>query len=417
MLKGGVIMDVTDAEQARIAEAAGAVAVMALERVPPDIRADGGVARMADPNKIVEIQETVTIPVMAKARIGHFVEAQILRGARGRLHRRERGADACRRGAPHRQVEVHRPVRCGCRNLGEALRRIGEGAAMIRTKGEAGTGDVSNAVRHMREVMGGTGACRGCARKSCSPRPRRSRRRTSWSKWVAENGRLPVVTFTAGGIANAGGRGDVHAVRHGRRFVGSGSSSPATRRPAPRRSSRRRRTTTTPRCSPASPPGSARRWSAFPPTRSRPSSCSRPAAGEPGGAAGGAPSVELPPRESRGPRRPRGLRSPRRGRTAAARRRRCSAPSCWHRRLALAELPLQDDPVGSLAAERVVDVEERSRPDLPVVVDAGLVSTVRSRSTRRRQCSVPHRVRDRVPVGDARGVEPPDTGTLIVNAQ
>src|SRR6266566_3582777 len=140
MLKGGVIMDVTDADQARIAEEAGAVAVMALERVPADIRAEGGVARMADPDKIVEIQEAVTIPVMAKARIGHFVEAQILEA-----------------------LEVHHidkwkftvPFVCGCTNIGEALRRIAEGAAMIRTKGEAGTGDIVNAVTHMRSVFGG----------------------------------------------------------------------------------------------------------------------------------------------------------------------------------------------------------------------------------------------------------------------
>ena len=154
MLKGGVIMDVTDAEQARIAEDAGAVAVMALERVPADIRAEGGVARMADPTKITEIQEAVTIPVMAKARIGHFVEAQILEALEvDYIDESEVLTPA---------DELHHidkwrfrvPFVCGCRNLGEALRRIGEGAAMIRTKGEAGTGDIVNAVRHMRSVFG-----------------------------------------------------------------------------------------------------------------------------------------------------------------------------------------------------------------------------------------------------------------------
>ena len=154
MLKGGVIMDVVTPEHARIAEDAGAVAVMALERVPADIRADGGVARMSDPGLIIEIMETVSIPVMAKARIGHFVEAQILE-AIGVDYIDESEVLTPADEAHHiNKHEFKVPFVCGCRNLGEALRRIGEGAAMIRTKGEAGTGDVIEAVRHARSVLG-----------------------------------------------------------------------------------------------------------------------------------------------------------------------------------------------------------------------------------------------------------------------
>src|ERR687895_566108 len=155
MLKGGVIMDVTNAEQAQIAEEAGAVAVMALERVPADIRAHGGVARMADPVKIREIMNAVTIPVMAKARIGHFVEAQILE-ALGVDFIDE--SEVLTPADEEFHIDKHAfkvPFVCGCRDLGEALRRIGEGAAMIRTKGEAGTGNIVEAVRHMRAVWGG----------------------------------------------------------------------------------------------------------------------------------------------------------------------------------------------------------------------------------------------------------------------
>src|SRR6184192_2787669 len=154
MLKGGVIMDVTTADQARIAEDAGAVAVMALERVPADIRAEGGVARMADPDKIREIQEAVTIPVMAKCRIGHFVEAQILEALEVDYIDE---SEVLTPADEEHHVDKWRfavPFVCGCRNLGEALRRIAEGAAMIRTKGEAGTGNVVEAVRHMRKIQG-----------------------------------------------------------------------------------------------------------------------------------------------------------------------------------------------------------------------------------------------------------------------
>jgi pyridoxal 5'-phosphate synthase pdxS subunit len=201
MLKGGVIMDVVDAEQAVIAENAGAVAVMALERVPADIRRDGGVARMSDPGMIREIQEAVSIPVMAKCRIGHFVEAQILQALEVDY------VDESEVLTPA-DVEHHVdkwgftvPFVCGATNLGEALRRIGEGAAMIRTKGEAGTGDVVNAVTHMRAVFGGIRRLQSLRRDELYTEAKNLQAPYELVRWVAENGRLPVVTFTAGGIA------------------------------------------------------------------------------------------------------------------------------------------------------------------------------------------------------------------------
>jgi pyridoxal 5'-phosphate synthase pdxS subunit len=201
MLKGGVIMDVTTADQARIAEDAGAVAVMALERVPADIRAQGGVARMADPDKIAEIQEAVTIPVMAKARIGHFVEAQVLEALEvDYIDESEVLTPADER---HHidKWSFTVPFVCGCRNLGEALRRIAEGAAMIRTKGEAGTGDIVNAVRHMREVFGAIRRLQNADPDELFTEAKELQAPVELVKWVAEHGRLPVVTFTAGGIA------------------------------------------------------------------------------------------------------------------------------------------------------------------------------------------------------------------------
>jgi pyridoxal 5'-phosphate synthase pdxS subunit len=189
MLKGGVIMDVTTAEHARIAEDAGAVAVMALERVPADIRSEGGVARMADPEKIREIQEAVTIPVMAKARIGHFVEAQILEALEVDYIDESEVLTPADEEHHIDKWNFRVPFVCGCRNLGEALRRINEGAAMIRTKGEAGTGDIVNAVKHMRAVF------------ELYSEAKELRAPHELTKWVAEHGRLPVVTFTAGGIA------------------------------------------------------------------------------------------------------------------------------------------------------------------------------------------------------------------------
>jgi pyridoxal 5'-phosphate synthase pdxS subunit len=201
MLKGGVIMDVIDADQAKIAEEAGAVAVMALERVPADIRAHGGVARMADPKKIKEIQKAVTIPVMAKCRIGHFVEAQVLEALEMDY------VDESEVLTPA-DVEHHVdkwafkvPFVCGATNLGEALRRISEGAAMIRTKGEAGTGDIVNAVTHMRAVFGGIRRLGSLRPEELYAEAKVLQAPLDLVRWVAENGRLPVVTFTAGGIA------------------------------------------------------------------------------------------------------------------------------------------------------------------------------------------------------------------------
>ena len=201
MLKGGVIMDVVDAEQARIAEASGAVAVMALERVPADIRVQGGVARMSDPEKIREIQEAVTIPVMAKCRIGHFVEAQILQALEiDYIDESEVLTPA--------DLEHHvdkwafdAPFVCGATNLGEALRRIAEGAAMIRTKGEAGTGDIVNAVTHMRSVFGAIRMLTSLAPEELYAQAKELRAPYELVCCVGEHGRLPVVTFTAGGIA------------------------------------------------------------------------------------------------------------------------------------------------------------------------------------------------------------------------
>ncbi len=201
MLKGGVIMDVVNAEQAVIAENAGAVAVMALERVPADIRRDGGVARMSDPGMIREIQEAVSVPVMAKCRIGHFAEAQILQALEvDYIDESEVLTPA--------DTEHHVdkwgytvPFVCGATNLGEALRRITEGAAMIRTKGEAGTGDIVNAVTHMRAVFGGIRRLQSLRSEELYSEAKQLQAPFELVRWVAENGRLPVVTFTAGGIA------------------------------------------------------------------------------------------------------------------------------------------------------------------------------------------------------------------------
>src|SRR5919198_957231 len=201
MLKGGVIMDVTTAEQAVIAEEAGAVAVMALERVPADIRAEGGVARMADPDKIREIQESVTIPVMAKARIGHFVEAQILEALEVDYIDESEVLTPADTANHIDKWRFTVPFVCGCTNLGEALRRIAEGAAMIRTKGEAGTGDIVNAVMHMRAVFGHIRRLGPLREDELYTEAKERRAPYELVKWVAENGKLPVVTFTAGGIA------------------------------------------------------------------------------------------------------------------------------------------------------------------------------------------------------------------------
>jgi pyridoxal 5'-phosphate synthase pdxS subunit len=232
MLKGGVIMDVTSAEQARIAEEAGACAVMALERVPADIRAQGGVARMADPEKILEIMETVTIPVMAKCRIGHFVEAQVLESL-GVDYVDESEVLTPADEAHH--VDKHAfkvPFVCGCRNLGEALRRIGEGAAMIRTKGEAGTGNVVEAVRHARAVLGEIRRLTTMRPDELMAYAKEIGAPYELVKEVAETGALPVVNFAAGGIATPADAALMMQLGVDGVFVGSGifkSGDPAPR--------------------------------------------------------------------------------------------------------------------------------------------------------------------------------------------
>src|SRR5688500_14609480 len=201
MLAGGVIMDVVTADQARIAEEAGAVAVMALERVPSDIRKFGGVARMSDPKLISEIKEAVSIPVMAKARIGHFVEAQVLEALEVDYIDE---SEVLTPADEEHHIDKWRfrvPFVCGCRDLGEALRRIGEGAAMIRTKGEAGTGDIVNAVRHMRAVFGAIRRLGSLSDDELFTEAKNLAAPLELVQWVSEHGRLPVVTFTAGGIA------------------------------------------------------------------------------------------------------------------------------------------------------------------------------------------------------------------------
>ncbi len=232
MLKGGVIMDVTNAEQAKIAEDAGACAVMALERVPADIRREGGVARMADPNKIVEIMEAVTIPVMAKARIGHFVEAQVLQ-ALGVDYIDE--SEVLTPADEENHIDKHAfavPFVCGCRNLGEALRRIGEGAAMIRTKGEAGTGDVVEAVRHARTVIGEIRRIQNMRPDELMHVAKELGAPYELLKETAQLGRLPVVNFAAGGIATPADAALMMQLGVDGVFVGSGifkSSDPAKR--------------------------------------------------------------------------------------------------------------------------------------------------------------------------------------------
>lgn len=232
MLKGGVIMDVVTPDQARIAEEAGAVAVMALERVPSDIRAQGGVARMSDPDLIIGIKEAVTIPVMAKARIGHLVEAQVLEAlgvdyvdesevltpADDRYHLDKHAYDV--------------PFVCGARDLGEALRRIGEGAAMIRSKGEAGTGNIVEAVRHLRDITGGIKKLQALPRAELMTAAKELGAPFELVQEIHETGKLPVVLFCAGGVATPADAALVMQLGAEGVFVGSGifkSDDPATR--------------------------------------------------------------------------------------------------------------------------------------------------------------------------------------------
>jgi pyridoxal 5'-phosphate synthase pdxS subunit len=232
MLKGGVIMDVTNAEQAKIAEDAGAVAVMALERVPADIRKEGGVARMADATKVEEIMQTVSIPVMAKARIGHFVEAQILQAL---------GVDYVDESEvltpADEEYHIDKwaftvPFVCGARDLGEALRRLAEGAAMIRTKGEAGTGNVVEAVRHQRTILRQTAWLQGLRPEQYVGAAKGLGVPVELCRMVAEQGRLPVVNFAAGGIATPADAALMMQLGVDGVFVGSGifkSEDPAPR--------------------------------------------------------------------------------------------------------------------------------------------------------------------------------------------
>jgi len=232
MLKGGVIMDVVNVEQAKIAEAAGAVAVMALERVPADIRAQGGVARMSDPDMIEKIKAAVSIPVMAKARIGHFVEAQILQNL---------GVDYIDESEVLTPADMENhidkwsftvPFVCGATNLGEALRRINEGAAMIRSKGEAGTGDVSNAMTHMRSIGGEIRRLSSLREDELYVAAKNMQAPYDLVKEVAETGKLPVVLFTAGGIATPADAALMMQMGADGVFIGSGiykSGDPAAR--------------------------------------------------------------------------------------------------------------------------------------------------------------------------------------------
>jgi pyridoxal 5'-phosphate synthase pdxS subunit len=222
MLKGGVIMDVVTFEHAKVAEDAGACAVMALERVPADIRAHGGVARMSDPELILKIMESVTIPVMAKCRIGHFVEAQVLE-ALGVDYIDE--SEVLTPADEEHHIEKHNfkvPFVCGCRNLGEALRRIGEGAAMIRTKGEAGTGNVVEAVRHARAVMGEIRRLQHMAPEEMMAAAKEMGAPYDLVVETAKLGRLPVVNFAAGGIATPADAALMMQLGVDGVFVGSG---------------------------------------------------------------------------------------------------------------------------------------------------------------------------------------------------
>jgi len=232
MLKGGVIMDVVNAEQAKIAEDAGAVAVMALERVPADIRAQGGVARMSDPDMIEKIQAAVSIPVMAKARIGHFIEARVLESL---------GVDYIDESEVLTPADYENhidkwdfkvPFVCGATNLGEALRRINEGAAMIRSKGEAGTGDVSNAMQHMRKIGGEIRRLSSMREDELYVAAKEMQAPYALVKEVAETGKLPVVLFTAGGIATPADAALMKSMGADGVFIGSGifkSGNPAQR--------------------------------------------------------------------------------------------------------------------------------------------------------------------------------------------
>ena len=222
MLRGGVIMDVTNVEQAKIAEEAGAVSVMALERIPADIRADGGVSRMSNPQMIKDIQAAVSIPVMAKCRIGHFAEAQVLEALEVDFIDE---SEVLTPADEHAHVHKHpfkAPFVCGARNLGEALRRINEGAALIRTKGEAGSGNIVEAVRHMKMIVSEIQQLKNCNKKELENKSKEMRVPLDLIKSVSENGKLPVPNFAAGGIATPADTSLMMQLGAESVFVGSG---------------------------------------------------------------------------------------------------------------------------------------------------------------------------------------------------
>jgi len=222
MLKGGVIMDVTNVEEAKIAESAGACAVMALERIPSDIRKDGGIARMSDPKMIEEIQKSVSIPVMAKCRIGHFAEAQVLEALEVDFIDE---SEVLTPADEHNHVWKHDfkvPFVCGCRNLGEALRRIAEGAALIRTKGEAGSGNIVEAVRHMRTVMNDIAKLKSLSKEQLVAEAKNMGAPLDLVMQVSETGKLPVPNFAAGGIATPADASLMMQLGAETVFVGSG---------------------------------------------------------------------------------------------------------------------------------------------------------------------------------------------------
>ena len=222
MLKGGVIMDVTNVEEAKIAESAGACAVMALERIPSDIRKDGGIARMSDPKMIEEIQKSVSIPVMAKCRIGHFAEAQVLEALEVDFIDE---SEVLTPADEHNHVWKHDfkvPFVCGCRNLGEALRRIAEGAALIRTKGEAGSGNIVEAVRHMRTVMNDIAILKSMTKEQLVAEAKNMGAPLDLVMQVSETGKLPVPNFAAGGIATPADAALMMQLGAETVFVGSG---------------------------------------------------------------------------------------------------------------------------------------------------------------------------------------------------
>jgi len=222
MLKGGVIMDVTNAEQAKIAEDAGAAAVMALERIPSDIRSDGGIARMSDPKMILEIQEAVSIPVMAKCRIGHISEARILESLEIDFIDESEVLTPADEANHIWKRDFKVPFVCGCRDLGEALRRIGEGAAMIRTKGEAGTGNIVEAVRHLRAVVGGIRRLTQLDAGELMAEAKRLGAPFEIVAKIAETGKLPVPNFSAGGVATPADAALMRELGAEAVFVGSG---------------------------------------------------------------------------------------------------------------------------------------------------------------------------------------------------